>query len=162
MKNIVNQCAIIFFIIATVICCKAYPAVKGRDNTPDFTLKNLEGKNVTLSEFKGQKVLLNFFATWCPSCKRELADLNTLTEDEKYGHKILCISLDNSISTVKSYARKHNLKLEILFDNKNVGNDYKIFGIPVTFFLDKEHNITSHHIGALSKKELIQHLKKEK
>ncbi|MBS1234910.1 MAG: thiol:disulfide interchange protein, partial [Nitrospirae bacterium] len=68
---------------------------------PDFTIKDLAGKNISLSAFKGKVVLLNFWATWCPPCRAEMPALNKLYREKKNrGLEIIAVSTDRSVSSV--------------------------------------------------------------
>ncbi len=74
---------------------------------PDFTLKDLNGKTVSLSAFKGKVVLLNFFATWCPPCRAEMPALNKLYHTLKpRGLEVVAVSTDRSINDIKDFLEK--------------------------------------------------------
>jgi peroxiredoxin len=96
---------------------------------PDFTLKDMNGKNVTLSSFRGKVVLLNFWATWCPPCKAEMPDLNRLYRDTKHrGFEIIAVSTDKSIDHVKDFLSKSKVDFIILFDeNRTAAKQYRVF-----------------------------------
>lgn len=122
----------------------------------DFTLPSIEGKEVTLSSFKGKRVLLDFFATWCPPCRQELMELNEIIQ--KYpqeNYTILCISVDDSINKARTFITDKGYKMTVLFDDKNIANQYGVTGIPSLFLVDKEGNIEWSQAGALPKERLI-------
>ena len=77
-------CLILFFFLADLDSAK----IKEGENAPNFTLKNLEGKDVSLSEFRGKFVLINFWATWCGPCKIEMSSLESLYQKFKNKNKI--------------------------------------------------------------------------
>ncbi|OGW25876.1 MAG: hypothetical protein A2X59_12945 [Nitrospirae bacterium GWC2_42_7] len=106
---------------------------------PDFVLKDINGKDVALSSFKGKVVLLNFWATWCPPCKHEMPSFNKLyTEMKAQGLEIIAISTDDSISYVKDYLRKNSFDFKILMDEKRItSKQYKVFSMPTTFLIDR-------------------------
>jgi len=86
-------------------------------SAPEFTLKNMEGQHVSLSSYRGRNVLLNFWATWCPYCRKEREHLNRLhAEYGKKGLAILSVSIDRSFETVKRYTKKAPSEFPILSD----------------------------------------------
>ncbi|KOS60691.1 TlpA family protein disulfide reductase [Lysinibacillus agricola] len=118
------------------------------DTPPDFTLTSLDGKNVTLSELRGKKVVLNFWATWCPPCKAEMPHMQKYYEQnaKKDNVEIVAVNLtqgerdvtdDAKIDTVMTFRDSFELTFPILLDMKNeVGLDYQVLTIPTTYFID--------------------------
>ncbi|MBA4348667.1 MAG: hypothetical protein C0415_01575 [Thermodesulfovibrio sp.] len=107
---------------------------------PDFTLKDLNGNDVSLFSFKGKVMILNFWGTWCPPCKEELLSLDRLDRIFKNrGLVILAVSTDTSLSTVKDFIAKNPMGLTVLFDGKQKVSKglYKVFMQPTTFIIDK-------------------------
>lgn len=113
----------------------------------DFTLKDLHGKKVTLSELKGKVVLVNFWATWCPPCRKEMPDLDALYK--KYadqGLVILSIS-DESMGKVGPFVESAGYKPEVLLDpDETVHKLYNIDGIPKSFVYDKDGKMVAQTI----------------
>lgn len=117
---------------------------------PDFELKDINGKKVKLSEFRGKVVLLNFWATWCGPCKAEMPSLNSLYGALKdKGFVILAISVDASEKPVKSFISEKNITFPVLMDkDKEVSFDqYGVIGIPITFLMDKNGVVVEKFIG---------------
>ncbi|MBI5641535.1 MAG: TlpA family protein disulfide reductase [Nitrospirae bacterium] len=116
---------------------------------PDFSLKDLNGKSVSLSSFKGKVVLLNFWATWCPSCKAEMPSLNSLYNEMKpRGLEIVAVSTDKSLNDVKGYLSKKGLDFLVLMDeSRSVTKQYKVFSLPTTFLIDKNGIIVEKFYG---------------
>jgi peroxiredoxin len=117
---------------------------------PDFTLKDIDGKSVTLASHKGKLVILVFWASWCPPCKDELQSLNKLYGMYKNrGLIILAVSSDRSLSTVKTFIAQNPVTFTILFDEKlSVSRDlYKAFMVPTTFVIDRRGTIFKKHFG---------------
>ena len=130
---------------------KPVPAKNSWGDAPDFTLQSVEGKNVTLSSFKGKVIILNFWATWCPPCRMELPDFVELFSAYKdKGLIIIGVSLDEGgAATVKKFMKKQPLNYPILIGNQAVTTSYGgLRGIPTTFILDKDGNIKNKIVGA--------------
>jgi len=119
-------------------------------NAPDFTLPELEGNSLTLSDFKGKVIILNFWATWCPPCRREIPDFVELYENYKdKGLLIIGVNLDGGDrSSVKQFSEKYKINYSVVLGNVNVTEDYGgIRAIPTTFIIDREGNIREKYIG---------------
>lgn len=119
-------------------------------SAPAFELPDLAGTHRTLAEFRGKVVLLNFWATWCGSCKTELGPLNTLYRSLKNeGFVVLAVSLDRSENPVKAVAAEKNILFPILIDrDKEVSFDqYAVLSLPVSFLIDRNGLITERLIG---------------
>jgi peroxiredoxin len=126
----------------------------------DFTLTSLDGKKVSLSDFRGKNVYLNFFATWCPPCKRELPDMEKLYKEYKdKGLELLVVDLGEKQSTVKSFMESNNYSFNVLLDTDNeVAQTYNISSIPVSYFIDKDGIITELKVGALEEDEMRKYI----
>ncbi len=107
---------------------------------PDFTLEDVSGKRVGLSSFKGNPVLLNFWATWCPYCRKEREDLNRLYKDYRdKGLIILSVSTDSSVNRLREYLRKTPADFIVLSDSKRmVASSYSINGLPTSYLINHE------------------------
>lgn len=129
---------------------------------PDFTLPSLEGKAVSLSNFRGKVVLLNFFATWCPPCRAEMPDLEaTYKELKSKGLEIVAVDLQEDQATVSGYTKSLGLTFTVLLDRgADVFGQYRITGLPTTYFIDREGVVREFTIGALNKKLIMQKVEK--
>jgi peroxiredoxin len=109
----------------------------------DFTLKNLQGEEISLSSLKGKKIMLNFFATWCGPCKTEMPDMQKLHEETKDSNLIiLAVNLGESEAVVKSFMQNNKYSFPVLLDTKGtLSGKYNVSAIPTTYFIDKEGNI---------------------
>jgi peroxiredoxin len=116
----------------------------------DFTLKDIDGNNVSLSSFKGRVVMLNFWATWCPPCRAEMPTMNRLNDLLKNrGLIILAVSTDRSVADVKDFLKKNPVNFIVLVDyNLTVSRSlYKVFMMPTTFLIDKRGVIVEKYFG---------------
>lgn len=130
---------------------------------PDFTLKDLDGNSVKLSDFRGKIVILNFWAVWCKYCKLEMPDLNELNSELEKDGKAVIVAVDSqeSNSTVKDYLDKNNIKLKVLLDsNGAITQTYGISGFPTTFILNTDGSVYTYIPGATDKATLLQILDK--
>lgn len=123
---------------------------------PDFTLTDLNGNIVTLSNLRGKKVFLNFWASWCEPCRNEMADIERLYQETKDTDLvILTINSTENKSTVQSYLKANNLNFTVLLDTREeAALNYLTGFIPASFFIDKDGYIVSREEGAITYAEM--------
>lgn len=107
---------------------------------PDFELETLEGERVRLSELKGQPVVVNFWATWCTPCRKEMPDFQfVLDKYQDQGLHLYGINVGESEVAVADFRDRVGVRFPILIDkDESVQTDYKILPLPATFFIDQE------------------------
>ncbi|MBI4608583.1 MAG: TlpA family protein disulfide reductase [Candidatus Rokubacteria bacterium] len=118
---------------------------------PDFTLPDLNGSQVKLSDFRGKKVVfLNFWASWCPSCQEEMPTMEKLYGNFKArGLEIVAVSIDRNKADAQEFVRKHGISFPILLDpDFNVAGEYRVTGIPTHYFIDKRGVIRTRDVGS--------------
>lgn len=116
----------------------------------DFQLMNLDGEEVHLSDFKGEVVLLNFWATWCFPCRLEIPHLIDLYSRHRFqGLAVIGISLDPAGSELlKEFVQEMGINYPILIGNEKITSDYGgIIGVPTTFVIDQEGMIHKRYVG---------------
>jgi peroxiredoxin len=120
------------------------------DPAPLFSLNDINGKIWSLEELKGKVVLVNFWATWCPSCKEEkmsLQKLSNMTRD-KSNFVILTILFNDATRRAFQFMKKNNLNLTLLLDSKQeVSKIYGVTGVPETYIIDKKGVLRRKIIG---------------
>jgi thiol-disulfide isomerase/thioredoxin len=118
------------------------------DKAPNFKLRNLNGREVTLDQFKGKVVLLDFWATSCNPCRMTMPLLERLQREFPKGMTLLAINLAESEDVVRDYIQEQNLDSEVLMDEDGaVGAAYGAYAIPFQVLIDKEGNIRSVRVG---------------
>lgn len=139
-------------------------AILFKDSTgkaPDFTLVNIEGKNVSLSDYKGKVVIIDFWATWCAPCRKGIPDLIELQKKYKKKVAVIGISLDgaNTKAGVPDFVNKMGINYPVVYFNDKVLSDYGgINAIPTTFIIDKKGNIVKKLVGLYPKNTFEQQL----
>ena len=147
---------VIFFTIVALLAGLAiYQEIQNPGPTlqgsvaPDFELKNAEGEIVRLSDFKGDLVFLNFWATWCEPCIRELPAMMTM--EETFAGRpftMLGISVDTSWEQVEGYLEEHGFALNTVLDpGQRVKQEYRVTGFPETFLIDGDGVVLKKYIG---------------
>jgi thiol-disulfide isomerase/thioredoxin len=127
----------------------------------DFTLSDLDGKSWTLRELRGKVVLVNFWATWCPPCRKEMPDLEALYRKFKdQGLVILAID-DVEAGKIKPYLAEHPVTYPILLDPGRKANEsFHIGGIPKSFVYDREGKLVAQSIDMRTEKQFLEMLAK--
>lgn len=128
----------------------------------DFTLTNLQGEQVRLSELRGKKVMLNFWATWCGPCRIEIpAMVKLYGEMRSQDFEILAINLREDTEQVRSFAENLQMSFPVLLDpGGQVSQAYYVRGIPTSVFIDDEGIIQIVHVGTLNDKILREYVKR--
>ena len=120
-------------------------------SAPDFLVRNLKGKMVKLSDFKGKVLLLNFWATWCGACIEEMASMQNLyTALQAEGVEVLAVSIDRwNEDRIQEYVKDKNLTFPVLLDqNQEVRKKYHVMGLPTSYLVDGEGKIRGFASGA--------------
>ena len=139
-----------------------YPAA------PEFSVKDLDGKTVSLSEMKGKVVFLNFWATWCPPCREEIPDfVEFYDQNRSRGVEIVGLSVDRlSPDDLRAFVQKNKMSYPVVFATKRIIEAYEPGPyIPTTIVIDRQGRIRDKQVGGVDKKTLndwFQRLSAEK
>lgn len=121
----------------------------GLGNAPAWTLKDVKGHQVSLNQFKGKVVILDFWATWCGPCRLEIPGFIKLQKKyKKDGLEVVGVSLDDGPGVVKKFIKSHHLNYTVVMGNQQIARDYgNIEAIPTTFVIDRKGRIVGKHVG---------------
>ena len=127
---------------------------------PDFTLTSLDGENVSLSDYAGRPLLVNFWASWCPPCRDEfpaLARAHEAHADD--GFEILGVTYNDQPDLARAFVEDSGAAWPILYDPDHVAWDaFSPVGPPTSYFVDAEGVVQRVHIGAVNDEQLASHL----
>lgn len=125
---------------------------------PNFTISNMDGEFVTLEDYRGKNVLLNFWATWCPYCVQEMPDMNKLyNENKDKDFVVLAVSVQENKETVAEYIKELGYDFTILLDEEGIVADrYMIRGIPTSYMIDKEGKVKAVKMSMMTYDDMKQ------
>ena len=123
---------------------------------PDFNLPDLNGRAVRLSDYSGQPVLINFWASWCPPCRAEMPDLEALyTEHQTEGLVILAINSGESQSIAAAFAEEYGLSFPVLLDeNAALSDQWMINNLPTTILVGRDGLVKVIRVGLLRSEQI--------
>ncbi len=127
-----------------------------RKAAPEFTLKDADGKTVSLADYKGKIVLLNFWATWCGPCKVEIPWFVEFEKQYKdKGFAVLGVAMDEEgWDVVRPYIQEKKVNYRVLLGNDSTAEAYGgVESLPTTFLIDREGRIASTHVGLVSRSD---------
>lgn len=134
----------------------AAPVAPAQEKAPNFTLKTADGKDLELARLQGKVVVLNFWATWCGPCRKEIPGfLDVYNKYKAKGLEIVGISLDREgWSVVKPYIAKAKITYPVVVGDGDLAEAYGgIEAIPTTFIVDRKGKIIKRHVGYMSKED---------
>jgi len=133
----------------------------GNDPAPDFSLYTLDGEEVKLSDYFGKIVILDFWATWCPPCRKSIPDLISIQNEYKDDLVIIGISLDqpSSQGELQPFIESYGINYPVVLGTNQVVAAYgNIQAVPTSFIIDQEGNIINKHVGLVPKSTLVEEI----
>ena len=166
----VKRVAVAVFLLAllTVAIVQAMEKEEKPDNlpglgigekAPDFELETLDGKVVKLSDYRGKKIILNFWATWCPPCKKEMPAMEEFYKQSGDDVVLLAVNIDPQYD-VKQFITSNGITFPILLDKKDeVNSTYQVLTIPTTYFIDEDGIIRNKYLTSMTEDIMKQYLR---
>jgi peroxiredoxin len=117
------------------------PAPRVGAEAPDFTLADINGKDIKLSSLRGKPVMVNFWATWCPPCRAEIPEIVKMYTETGASrpYEVLGVATQSDSATIKAFSQEFNMTFPLLPDvNGRVVSNYHVLPIPTTFFIDRD------------------------
>jgi peroxiredoxin len=147
---------VVFMVIPAFVHAGQFP-----ESAPSFTLTDLNGKSVSLAEFRDDIVFLVFWASWCSPCREELPELDLIySKFKQESFEVIAVSVDVSDKAVVNFLHKFPVSFTVLLDKQGDVNDaYRISGLPTSFAIGRKGIIRHVHFGF--SKELLPMYEKE-
>jgi peroxiredoxin len=150
LRNEVKMSILGVLSIAVLLAANTSPAAEPKPVAPNWQLRDINGEPISLADFKGKVVILDFWATWCPPCRQEIPGFVTL--QRKYQDKglvIIGVSLDKQgPSVVKPFMRELGMNYRVVMGDEKIVSDYGgIEAIPTTFIIDRQGKVVTVHQG---------------
>ncbi len=144
------------FIVATSLSCSRSEkgsAGGSADTAPAFVLPTINNAKMSLSEYRGRVVMVEFFASWCPPCQMVAPEIKGIYEKYKdKGFVVLAVSIDegpNALPAVSHFIKDYGIPYPVLLDDGTVSRKYQVISIPTSFLVDKQGKLRNKHIGLL-------------
>ncbi len=150
MKKVLGTATLLIFSALMLSSCSHPPSggLQIGSPAPKFTLRDLNGRQVSLDQFKGRIVMLDFWATWCGPCRMTMPVLGNLEKEYRDTMTLLAINLQEPRNVVGDYVQKQNVNSEVLLDeNGSVGEVYGTDSIPMQVLIDKNGIVRHIQVG---------------
>lgn len=122
---------------------------------PPLSLKDMSGKTISLEDYKGSYVLINFWATWCQYCDEEMPDLVAFQKKHKNEVTVLAVNVNEDAKTVQAYLDKKNIDLKVLLDQEGkTAEDFLVSAFPTTFLIDRAGKVIGFIPGKMSAEDM--------
>lgn len=149
IRQTLTRAVMLSAMLAAMLTTGGASAIAIKENAPDFTLKTLEGSNLRLEEYRGQVVLLNFWASWCGPCRQEMPILDRLHQRyEDTGFAVLGVNVEGKAKPAQEIVDKTNVTFPVLIDQAQATSKlYNLQAMPSTVVIDRDGVIRYIHRG---------------
>jgi len=141
----------LYFMVAVLMSCFVTGAALGGDDpvAPDFTLTDANGQAVTLSDLRGQVVMINFWASWCAPCRQEMPLLEQIhLRYEPLGFTLLGVNVEENSADGQAFLKERPVSFPVLYDPENgISKLYDVVAMPSTVLIDRQGNVRYLHHG---------------
>ena len=142
-----NLLVVVFISLLVVSTCSPKDQTQTQTDSNDFTLPSLDGEDITLSKLKGHVILIDFWATWCPPCRKSIPVFIALyNKYHEKGFTVLGISREDK-SVLEKFRDEIGIPYPLLIDNKGVSKRYQVQAIPTIMILDKTGKVRKTQVG---------------
>jgi cytochrome c biogenesis protein CcmG/thiol:disulfide interchange protein DsbE len=156
MKKLTTLLTSLTFVLLALVAINNAVNASAGDNAPDFALTDLDGKSLSLADYKGKVVFLNFWATWCPPCRQEIpgfVEVYNAYKDE--GLVILGVAVSDRENKVKDFVDKNDVSYPCAMGTNQIVRDYEPGNaIPATIVIDRQGKIYDKHVGYMDKSQV--------
>ena len=161
MKTIVSAVSLLI-VLSGLLGMAARPPLVGSP-APEIVLKDLQGRDVKLSDLRGKVVLVNFWATWCKPCKEEMPAMQASYDKLRdKGFVVLAVNELEDTARVAEHIRTHGHTFEVVMDHNNqVANMYGVVGLPASFLVDPQGIVRERIAGSLLTESRIEEMVKK-
>lgn len=144
-------------VLYTAIIKNKQPLIQTGKPAPEFIAKDLNGKEVRLSQLKGKGIILNFWGTWCVPCREEMPTLEQISKEyADKGIMVLAVNNGESLVTVKGFADQYKLTFPILLDPKlDISRAYQVITLPTTYFIKPDGTVAKKIVGGPISRDVI-------
>lgn len=126
---------------------------------PEFELQSLDGESISLGDYRGSAVLINFWATWCAPCELEMPDIEEKYQEFNPDLKVIAVNFDEPPEDVEAFVDKLGLTFDMVLDPGSVVQElYRVRGYPTSYFVDQDGNLQFQHIGIMTMEQLEEYL----
>jgi peroxiredoxin len=151
-------------LLAIICACSQEKAQHPQKQALPFTLSDTDSKHHSLVDYRNKIVVVNFWADWCPSCRKEFRKLQQVYDSLKTsGLEILAVNTGQSIEHVKQIQQEYDLTFPVLVDEESmIAKLYGVKGLPSSYFIDKRGVIRKVVVGWMKEEEIIENFTKIK
>ncbi len=147
-------------LCATALAVVLVNAAESREAAPSFDLVNSDGAPVSLSQYKGKVVLLDFWATWCTGCKVEIPwYMQFSNKYQRDGLVVLGVAMDDTWQPVKPFVKEKKMNYPVVLGNKQIAKQYGLTSMPKTLLIDRDGRIAYSFTGIVDRDQFESELK---